>query len=136
MEWEAFQLHMPMSSQTVSWAKSPKGNWYSFKWISMKQLGLQRGIYIIWYPEIDDWPLRVAYVGQGIVRNRIFHHLCRFSRILDKLERVEHLRLTWTLVPDQTDRDGIERYLAEVLLPEVGETWPEALAIKVNLPDW
>ena len=136
IEWESFQLRMPMSSQTVSWAKSLKGNWYSFKWTNIKHLGLQRGIYILWYPETNDRPLRVVYVGQGIIRNRIFHHLCRFSRILDKLEKVDLLRLTWTLVPDQKDRDGIERYLAEVLRPEVGETWPDEIPVRVNIPDW
>ncbi len=134
-KWSVYQLHMPMTETTVSWARSVKGRWYSFEWANLRRLGLQQGVYILWYPESDRQGFQVAYVGQGVIKNRIHHHRGNWSRIRD-LIIPRYLRLTWAIVPCRKCRDGIERFLAEVLRPKVGEVWPQALPIKVNLPDW
>ena len=135
MEWTNYQLCMPMTSTTLSWARPLRGGWYSFEWANVNRLGAQQGIYILWYPETADRPLQVAYVGQGIIKARIIHHRGSWSRIRHKV-RARRLCLTWALVPDQKARDGIERYLAETLRPEVGGAWPAAWPVRVNLPDW
>ena len=135
MEWGDYQLHLPMTFATVSWARPPRDGWYGFEWANLRRLGTQQGIYILWYPETDKHSFQVAYVGQGIIRARIQHHRGNWSRIRDRIIP-KRLRLTWTVVPCRRCRDGIERYLVEVLQPEVGEVWPQALPIRVNLPDW
>ena len=135
MEWTDYQLHMPLTSITVSWDRPTRGGWYSFKWAKLLRLRDQEGIYILWYPETPCDPFQVAYVGQGIIRQRVMHHRGNDSRILHKLD-AKRLRLTWAIIPDPKVRDGVERYLAEILRPVAGEVWPKALPVRVNLPDW
>ena len=135
MKWTSYQLRMPLYSTTVSWARPLRGDWYSFKWANLKLLGMKEGIYILWYPETVARPFHVVYVGQGIIQNRINHHRGKHSRILHKVEP-RRLRLTWTVVPSLADRNAIERFLSETLRPVVGESWPDVLPLRVNLPGW
>lgn len=97
----------------------------------MRRLGMKQGIYLLWYPETDQQMFRVAYVGQGIIRARIQHHRGNWSRMRDRIV-ARRLRLTWAIVLCRRCRDGIERFLAEVLQPEVWEVWPQELPIRVT----
>ena len=81
------------------------------------------GVYIIWQKGG-----RVIRIGQGFIRDRLTEH--RNNRAITAYN---DLFVTWAPVVAQY-RDGIERYLAETLKPLVGEAFPDAPPIQVNLP--
>ena len=109
----------------LNWIKCAGGNWCSFREVDLGNGhfdGLE-GVYIIWQ---SDGP--VVRVGQGVIRDRISVH-----REDPAITNYGNLSVTWAKVASQ-DRDGIERYLAETLSPEVGSAFPQTQPMAVNLP--
>lgn len=92
-------------------------------------VGLE-GVYII----IRTPPFgsnRVVRVGQGQIANRLAAH----ARDPDVLRYgSEETLFAWFASVSRGQRDGVERYLADVLSPLVGEAFPKVLPIAVNLP--
>ena len=78
---------------------------------------------------------RVVYVGQRFIENRIRQHRRKCSKVLRTVPD-RNLRVTWARVDSQEDRNCIESFLAEYLHPVVGDRWPGAYPIQVNLPEW
>lgn len=72
----------------------------------------------------------VVYVGQGNIRERILAH--RDESAITQY-RGNGLYVTWAPVLP-TDRDGLERYLAERWNPLVGRAYPQITPIQVNSP--
>jgi hypothetical protein len=87
------------------------------------------GVYIIWHSLGADSP-ETVYVGQGHIATRLEER--RYDGRLVHFRR-HHLRVSCAALPEG-QRDGVERYLAQVLEPNVGERWPDAEPIGVNLP--
>ncbi len=81
------------------------------------------GVYIIWQ---GNGP--VIRIGQGIIRDRLAAH-----RRDPAITRYSNLYVTWAPVSDFY-RDGIERYLANILRPVVGDAFPNVSPIPVSLP--
>lgn len=73
--------------------------------------------------------LRMVYhVGQGNIGEQIKTFLCEQPYFIgDAL-------VTWAPAPDQSDRNGIEMYLAESLRPIYDKRRSPAAPIPVNLP--
>ena len=85
------------------------------------------GVYVIWH---GGTPARTVRVGQAaVIRDRLASH----RDDIQAYQRQGMLYVTWAQV-SAGQRDGIERYLSEQLQPLVGERYPEALPIPVNLP--
>ena len=76
-------------------------------------------------------PSQVVYVGQGDVAARVQQH--RSNRTITGYARSGTLYVTWAAVP-QSQRDGVERFLADRLGPLVGDAYPTAAPVAVNLP--
>lgn len=87
------------------------------------------GVYVVWYRRGADNP-ETVYVGQGRVGSRLAAH--RLDSRFEGFRQCD-LRIAWAEVP-QADRGGVERYLAYVLEPKIGEMHPDAAPISVNLP--
>lgn len=83
------------------------------------------GVYVIWH---EGNPGRVVRIGQGDIAERLAAHR-RDTEILD----YGKLRVTWAKLP-ASQRDGVERYLAETWDPLVGDAFPKAKPIAVNSP--
>lgn len=106
-------------------------HWCSFRHLSLPVGGNLRGVYVIWAEEGDP-PITVR-VGLGDISKRIEAH-----RGDDEIEEAEKeletdLLVTWADVPESF-QEGVERYLADHLNPLVGERFPDADPIPVNLP--
>lgn len=102
-------------------------------WCSLENLDLstasENGVYIIWH---EGKPGRVVYVGQGApVGDRFGAH--RSDKRITAYKQHGTLRVTWASVP-ATQRDGVERYLADKWSPLVGDAHPNVQAIAVNSP--
>jgi len=113
----------------VNWGHCTNNSWCNFLGLNLADSyfdGLE-GVYIIWHGGNNAKTVRV---GQGIIRDRITVHR-------GEAEILEYKNLglfvTWAVVSKEK-RDGIERFLAEELKPLVGEAYPDAEPIKVNLP--
>ena len=117
----------------VKWIRCGEGA--ESHWCSLETLDLtsphfnNRGVYIIW-PEGSN-PNHVVRVGQGKLGQRLGAH--RKDQEILGYQTLGKLRTTWALV-ESPYRDGVERYLAEKLEPLVGERFPDAEPIMVNLP--
>lgn len=113
--------------RTLTWVKCQGNNWCGLNTVNLSSIDINlEGVYIIWY-----WgdPTTV-YVGQGNIRERITAH--RNDPAIQNSTN-NTLYVTWASVP-KVDRDGVEAYLAETLNPIVGEKYPNAIPIHVNLP--
>lgn len=85
------------------------------------------GVYVIWH---EGQPSRVVKVGQGDIRNRLTSH--RNDKSITKYNISGVLRVTWAIVP-VAQRDGVERFLGDCYKPLIGDRFPNATPIKVNL---
>ncbi|ARN73782.1 hypothetical protein [Oceanicoccus sagamiensis] len=81
-----------------------------------------KGVYIIWSGET------VVRLGSGIIKDRISEH-----RGNSEINTYNNLKVTWATVK-ANQMEGVERYLADVLDPAVGDRFPDATPIEVNLP--
>ena len=89
----------------------------------------RKGVYVIWYSE--PTPVTV-YVGQGILSDRLYYH-----RVLGcgRAYGDKHiLYVSWAIVPDDEERNGIEAFLHQQLNPLYGERTPADFPICVNYP--
>lgn len=87
-----------------------------------------QGVYIIWH---EGNPGRVVRVGQGDIAARLAAH--RTDPAITYYARNGVLRVTWASV-QAGSRDGVERYLADLWTPLVGDAFPDADPIAVNSP--
>ena len=115
----------------VDWVKRKAGSWCQLKELDLDQeyFDDMEGVYIIWY-EFDVPGNQAEYVGQGIIRDRLKDHCGSdwFPNYSDVI-----LFVTWADVPE-ANRDGVERYLAEYYEPTIGQRYPCAKPIEVNIP--
>ena len=85
------------------------------------------GVYVIWY--WNQYNNRVTVkVGQGKIRERLQEHRRNYSQ----LYAAATLYVTWAEVFWSSDRDGVENYLGNLLLP--AGLYPDVDPIIVNLP--
>jgi len=85
------------------------------------------GVYIIWY---RGQPGRVVRIGQGDIADRLTAHR-KDPAIL--AYKGYGLLVTWAGV-QASQRDGVERHLAETWSPLIGDRFPDVPAIAVNSP--
>ena len=85
------------------------------------------GVYVIWHGGNNPKTVRV---GQGFIKDRIAAH-----RLDPEVQDyAQHgLFVTWASLPGHL-RNGVEAYLAQQLNPLVGDRFPNAPTIAVNLP--
>jgi len=88
----------------------------------------REGVYVIWSSNGG----RCVRVGQGNIRKRLTEHRADPEIALHRPVRGE-LLVTWADV-DSWHRNGVERFLGEELSPLVGNRFPDAPRIEVNLP--
>jgi hypothetical protein len=117
--------------RTLQWITcGDDGHWCSFDSLILSRLPADLlGVYIIWH---TGNPSRVVRVGQGYVADRVAEH--RGDKEITQYRAYGSLRITWAAVPKASDRDGFERYLADMWSPLVGDAWPDVDPIAVNSP--
>ncbi len=97
-------------------------------WCSLQRVNLgpvkASGVYVIWEQGGDN---RVVRVGQGDIADRLNQH-----RNDPTITSYGELLVTWASV-DEWYMDGVERYLADMYSPLVGDRFPFAEPIAVNL---
>lgn len=111
----------------VLWNKN-QTDWYSFEKYKFSNISTI-GVYMIWYA---GNPGRTVRIGQGTIGTRLTEH--KQNNTILSYRNYGELFVTWAAVPQQS-LDGVERYLAENYDPLVGDRFPEAYPIAVNLPE-
>lgn len=113
----------------LSWNKCEGDKWCPLLTVNLDHPHFNNfgGVYIIWSG--GQTPATV-YVGQGEIAARLKDH----RKEQDILQH-SHLGLfvTWAKV-GQPNWDGVERFLADRLLPKEGTRHPNVTPIQVNLP--
>jgi len=114
----------------VTWNKCGDDNhWCSLENLNLENMSDVGGVYIIWH---QGDPARVVYVGQGDpIKDRLGEH--RQDKAILAYRKNGTLRVTWASV-SSSQRDGVERYLADKWNPLVGDAYPNELPIAVNSP--
>ena len=102
------------------------------EWCDFWSVDLQNvtahGVYVIWRGGLAP---RVVRVGQGEIAARITAH--RSDEAIRTHIGTAPTSVTWASV-SVGFRNGVERYLADRYGPLVGEAFPAAAPIQVNLP--
>ncbi|MGD8535557.1 MAG: hypothetical protein PVF66_06860 [Candidatus Aminicenantes bacterium] len=113
----------------LEWFKCFGDSWGDLLEINLdhRHFNGMKGVYVIWCGE--DKP-KVLKVGQGVIRERLSEN--KEDPVLTKYSQ-HGLYVTWTIVPE-SDSDGIERFLGEMLKPLIGSRLPDAQPVEVNLP--
>ena len=112
---------------TVAWVTSDQGSWCNFERVDLSGVDVF-GVYVIWH---EGNPGRIIRIGQGDIASRLSAHRSDLS--ICQFRNRGTLRVTWAAVPaDQVD--GVERFLLGHLSPLVGDAFPDAPPIAVNLP--
>ena len=109
----------------LAWQKCQGDVWGSFMYVDLSHshFNNMEGVYIIWQ---GNGP--VIRVGQGIIRDRLATH--RNDKVITTHPP---LYVTWAPI-EALYRDGVERYLANILRPVVGDAFPNVIPIPVSLP--
>lgn len=113
----------------LNWTKCEGQSWCPFLTVNLAHShfnGLE-GVYVIWHGGTNP---KTVYVGQGSIRDRLTSHrkeptILQYSSL--------GLFVTWAKVDFQY-RSGIEKYLADILMPLQGVRHPQGGAVPVNLP--
>jgi len=114
---------------TINWNKCQGNVWCPLNSVNLdhNHFDTMEGVYIIWHGGNNAATVRV---GQGFIRDRLREH-----RIDPAIQAYKDFTLyvTWASV-SALQRDGVERYLGNVLNPKVGSRFPDVIPIEVNLP--
>jgi hypothetical protein len=111
------------------WVKSRSDTWLAFETFNLDGVGAVAGVYIIWHA---GNPGRVVYVGQASdIASRLSVHRANAEICGHRAKGT--LYVTWAAVA-AVDRDGVERYLADMWNPLVGDAHPAVTPIAVNSP--
>ncbi len=109
----------------LTWNKYGDGSWCAFHGIDLNQnhFNGMEGVYVIWQ---NNGP--VIRLGQGVIKDRVATY-----RSEGQITAYDNLYITWASVP-VAYRDSVEKYLATRLKPRVGDAFPNANPLTVNLP--
>ena len=121
-----------MKKIEVKWGTCQWNVWCSFAELKTNAplFNNLHGIYCIFQLVPAKYKLyHTIYVGSGIIRNRIKAH-----RKEPNIKRYKYLLVTWAEIPKQGNREGVERYLADELIPLEGSDYPDVEPIAVNFP--
>ncbi len=111
----------------VTWVKSTTGTWLPLETVDLSEVKTS-GVYVIWYA---GNPGQVVRVGQGDIANRLSAH--RNDKAVLAYKTNGLLLVTWATV-SASQVDGAERFLADHYKPLIGDRYPDADPIVVNLP--
>lgn len=127
----------------ADWIKCNDGFWCPLFNVDLDPVSTV-GVYIVWRmtPLPSPGSPHVLYVGQGDVKDRLNSHL-RDGRFNKYVNPGWIVYATWSEVAEygyigeyyRAIRDGVERYLADQLRPEIGMQYPAVAPISVNLPN-
>lgn len=114
----------------VDWIKCKGGAWCHLNTLNLNSSHFDDlgGVYLIWHGGPNP---RAVYVGQGNIRKRLSAH--RQNEVIQEYKNFGTLLVTWAEVPAHLC-NGVEVFLANAYNPLVGEQFPDAAPITVNLP--
>ena len=110
------------------WAKLPNNTHCTLDNLDLGNMQNTKGIYVIW--QSSPYP-RTIRIGQGYIGQRLSSH--RLDPEVMAYQSQGTYYASW-IIPPIHFLDGIERYLANRLQPLVGDAFPDAVPIEVNLP--
>ncbi|MCB1476156.1 MAG: hypothetical protein H6883_09675 [Rhodobiaceae bacterium] len=111
----------------LHWERPAGNGWHKLDSIDITKIRTI-GIFIIWH---EGDPGRVIRVCQGDVGRQL--QLEQISPPVLRYRVFGELCVTWASVP-ASFRNGVERYLANLLRPQVGESYPLTLPLAANSP--
>ena len=113
----------------LEWNKCKAGTWCIIAELDLdhEHFDDMEGVYVIWYGEESPVTLRV---GHGYIRN------CLANERNDKdvlAYKHDEVYVTWGKVGPKF-RDGVVKYVASALQPELESSSPDVEPIEVNIP--
>lgn len=116
----------------VTWIKNTQNNdWFDFLRLNLDAPYFlnKKGVYVIWYT--SPGTAKVIRLGQGFISERLKEH--RSNPDITNYASYGQIKVAWILLND-TYLSGVEKYLARVYSPLIGERFPDEVSeIQVNL---
>lgn len=113
----------------VSWARSgpvPRV-WHALETLDLSRTNDIAGVYVIWH---EGKPSRTVAVGQcSSIKQSL--STCKNDEGILAYNQFGTLRATWAAVPDAY-RQGVEKYLVDLLTPLMGDASADVTPIAVN----
>ena len=120
-----------MQKQVV-WIKNTQNNdWFDFLRLNLDSSYFidKRGVYVIWYA--SPGTAKVVKLGSGNISERLKEH--RLNPDIIRYASYGQLKVSWIIL-GESEFLGVEKYLARVYSPLVGDRYPEDInEIQVNL---
>ena len=113
----------------LEWNKCKAGTWCILAELDLghEHFDDMEGVYVIWYGEESAVALRVGY---GYIRNCLANERNDTNVLAYKQDEVY---VTWGKVGPKF-RDGVAKYVASALQPELESSSPDVKPIEVNIP--
>jgi hypothetical protein len=110
----------------LSWFhRDNQGQYLQLETVNLNVSTHFNGVYVIWRYD-QNGTVVTAYTGQGFIKRRLTDH---------KQEYAGRTRyVAWADVSVSNDRDGIERFLFNILQPTDTKRAPDVRPLPVNLP--
>jgi hypothetical protein len=110
----------------LSWARSSDNEWWRLLHLDLAHVHAI-GVYVIWHPG-NSWPW--IKIGQGYIADCLDEQRNDWA-----ISQYQHLGLYVTWADVSVDHvNGVEAYLGATCCPLVGNRFPDAKPIPVNLP--
>lgn len=92
------------------------------------------GVYVIW--KVSLLGAAAEYVGSGRIGERLLEHSTKWAYIGNHVPNqfLSRYEASYANVHSEYAK-GVEKFLAESMMPEYGERHPDVAEIAVNLPD-
>ena len=112
---------------SVHWIKLTTGGWCPLQTVDLSGVTAS-GVYVIWHRGTPELTVRVGKGDIAALKPRA-------HRTDPDVQAYAHygLSVTWASVPAY-QQSGVERYLADLLQPLVGERFPGVHPLPVNSP--
>ncbi len=107
----------------VVWLKNTQNNeWFDFLKLNLDSPYFvnKRGVYVIWYTSPSF--AKAVRLGQGNIAERLKEH--RANPNITRYSSSGQLKVSWIILNDY-ELSGVEKYLARIYSPLVGEQYPE-----------
>jgi hypothetical protein len=125
-----------MDIKQVNWIKNTQNNeWFDFLRLNLDApyFSNKKGVYVVWY--VSPSIAKVVRLGSGNIAERLKEH--RANHEITKYSSLGQLKVSWVVADGKplfdSEIEGVEVFIAKKYSPLVGDRFPVAQEVPINL---